>query len=143
MLRTVRDKCQGFTLIELLAIVVLLGMLSVVFMARIDNSAIASVQASRDTLVAALSFSQQAAMARSSQSHTVAINLSENTLSVTENGTPVPAYTHALPAGVVITEGTGIYTFDKLGRTTPGTITLTKGDVSARITLAASGYAHW
>ena len=137
--------CQyrGFTLIELLAILVLVGMLSIVFMVRIDNSGTASVQASRDTLVAALSFTQQAAMARSSQNHTVAINLSAHTVSVTENSSPVPAYTYTLPAGVAITEGAGTYVFDKLGRTTPGTITLAKGDVSARITLAASGYAHW
>lgn len=137
--------CQyrGFTLIELLAILVLVGMLSIVFMARIDNSGIASVQASRDTLVAALSFTQQAAMARSSQNYTVAISLSAHTVSVTENSAPVPAYTYALPTGVAITEGTGNYVFDKLGRTTPGAITLTKGDASARIFLEGSGYAHW
>ena len=136
-------QARGFTLIELLAIIILMGTLSVVLMSRIDSSGSASVQASRDTLVAALSFSQQAAMARSNQNHTVVISLSPNVISVTENGAPVPAYTHALPTGVVITEGTGIYTFDKLGRTTPSTITLTKGSASARIILEASGYAHW
>ena|SRR5690625_4662454 len=136
-------QTRGFTLIELLAIIVLVGTLSIVFMARIDNSGIASVQASRDTLVAALSFTQQAAMARSSQNYTVAISLSAHTVSVTENSAPVPAYTYALPTGVAITEGTGNYVFDKLGGTTPGAITLTKGDASARIFLEASGYAHW
>src|SRR5690625_7520700 len=113
-------QTRGFTLIELLAIIVLVGTLSIVFMARIDNSDVASVQASRDTLVAALSFSQQAAMARSSQSHTVAINLSADTLSVTENGTPDPAYTHALPAGVVTAEWPGIFSLARLCRTTTG-----------------------
>ena len=57
-------KANGFTLIELIAIIVILGVISVVAAVRFDGSDTAQLQASRDSIVAALFVAQQRAMAQ-------------------------------------------------------------------------------
>jgi hypothetical protein len=60
---------------------------------------------------------------------------------VTENGNALVGYPVSLSSGVTITAAT--FNYDKLGRTTAGSITInhTSG-TSATITVEASGYVH-
>jgi MSHA pilin protein MshC len=132
---------RGFTLIELITVVILISIISVTLFSRLGSVSTANLQASRDDLIAALFFAQQTAMARSG----VQLVLTSNSVSVTENGTPLivhsKGYPFTFPSGVS-TSALSL-TYDKLGRTTATTITLTgNGGASAVVTVEASGYAH-
>ena len=134
---------QGFTLIELIAVMIVVGILAISIFARFPDSNAASVQTSRDDIIAALFFAQQTAMARDN----IQLSITANTINVTENGNPIrihsDAYPLALPSGVNVTAVPSTYSYDKLGKTTPGSITVTRDGVSATITVEASGYAHY
>ncbi len=136
------NSCQlGFTLIELVAVLVLVGVLSVTLFFRLGNVHSAAIQSSRDDLIAALFFAQQQAMMRSN----ISLVVTSNRISVNENNAAIPgtSYPLTVPAGVALTPVT--LTYDKLGRTTATTITLTgsgnSSGVSARVRVEASGYA--
>ncbi len=137
---------SGFSLVELIAVIIVLGVISVVTLPRFANSDAAAVQSSRDQALAALFTAQQIAMARASGDNPVQVTVASDRLNVTENGTPMVAtggdYPLILPEGVTITAGTGTYTYDKLGRTQAGQIVLSRGTTSATIRVEASGYAY-
>jgi MSHA pilin protein MshC len=130
---------RGFTLIELVAVMVIVGVMSVSLFSKLGSIGSANAQAGRDDLIAALFFAQQTAMARSG----IQLVVTASTVSVTENLPPITAlqgYPLSLPSGVTATPMT--FSYDKLGRTTAGVITLSSSDGSAIITVEASGYAH-
>lgn len=136
-----RKAVQGFTLIELITVTILIGIMSVTLFSRIGNVSSTNVNAGRDDLIAALFFAQQTAMARSN----IQLIVTSNSVSVTENGTPLIVHSKGYPlsfaSGVTATPLT--FTYDKLGRTTAGTITLSSsGGISTTVTVEASGYAH-
>jgi len=135
---------RGFTLIELISVLVLISVLSISLASRFNSvTTNASVQSGRDDLIAALFFAQQTAMARSTGSN-IQLVVSSSTVTVTESGVPIviskQAYPLSFPTGVTATTGT--FTYDKLGHTTAGTITLSKSGTSATVTIEATGYAH-
>lgn len=140
---------KGFTLIELISIMVLVGVLSITLFSRLGNVHSVSVQAGRDDIIAALFFAQQTAMMRSSNGN-IKLVITSNTVSVTENNTPIAIssnyYPLTLPDGVTVTSEPDTFSFDKLGRTTAGVINLTgsgnSSGTSARIQVEASGYAY-
>jgi MSHA pilin protein MshC len=131
---------RGFTLIELIAVMVIVGVMSVVLFSRIGNFSHSHVHASRDDLIAALFFAQQAAMARSG----IQLIVTANSVSVEENGTPIvvhsQGYPLALQSGVSATPV--VFSYNKLGGTTAGVITLSGNGASASINVEATGYAH-
>jgi len=136
---------RGFSLIELIAVIIVLGIISIVVFARFDNADTVAVQTGRDQVLNALFLAQQLAMVRS-PNDSVQVSLDATSVNITENGASLNqggvSYPLTLPEGVSITAGTGDYDYDKLGRTTPATIALSRGGTSASITLEASGYAH-
>jgi len=136
-----RKRETGFTLVELITVIILVSIVSVTLFSRVGNIKSVNLQASRDDLIAALFFAQQAAMARSN----IQVIVTNNSVSVTENGTPIIVHSKGYPlnfaSGVTATPKTFIY--DKLGRTTASTITLSStGGISASVSVEASGYAH-
>lgn len=134
---------RGFTLIELIAVIIVIGVLTIGVSSRFADSNSSVVQASRDDIIAALFFAQQTAMARNN----IQLTISSNSISVTENGNPLRIHSDAYP--LIVPNGTSIiatpstFTYDKLGKTTPGRITVSRDGVSATITVEASGYAHY
>jgi MSHA pilin protein MshC len=136
------NKERGFSLIELITVMILVGVLSVSLFSRLGSSGTAAIQSGRDDVIAALFFAQQQAMMRSN----ITLVLTENTVSVNENGNPVSTnnlYPLTMPKGVTLPVLT--LTYDKLGRTTATTITVTgSGNTSgtiASVKVEASGYA--
>ncbi|MGM8227695.1 prepilin-type N-terminal cleavage/methylation domain-containing protein [Cellvibrio sp. ARAG 10.3] len=134
---------KGFTLIELVAVIIVVGIISVFLFSRVGLSINSNLQTSRDDIIAALFFAQQTAMARDN----IQLSITANTINVTENGNPIrihsDAYPLTLPSGVSVTAVPSTYSYDKLGKTTPGSITVSRDGVSATITVEASGYAHY
>jgi MSHA pilin protein MshC len=135
------EKVQrGFTLIELIAVMVIVGVMSMTLFSRLGSLKSTQVQASRDDLIAALFFAQQTAMARSG----VQLVVTASAVTVTENlppATNLPGYPLPFAQGVSAIPKT--FSYDKLGRTTAGTINLTgSSGVSAVINVEASGYVH-
>ncbi len=142
---------RGFSLVELIAVIIIIGVISVMVYPRFATSDTAAVQTGRDSLVAALFFAQQTAMARSTDDAVVAV-VDSNSVTVNVNG--LPANTPGLenpinfPSGVSVSPpGPTTFTYDKLGRivspSVPTTLTLTRGGVSAVVTVEASGYVHY
>ena len=123
---------------------ILVGVLSITLFARMGSVSTAPIQSSRDDLIAALFFAQQQAMMRSD----ITLELTANSVSVNENGTPIKVssdfYPLTVPAGVSLPALT--LSYDKLGRTTRTSIVLTRSGnssgVSATIQVEASGYAY-
>ena len=123
---------------------ILVGVLSITLFARMGSVSTAPIQSSRDDLIAALFFAQQQAMMRSD----ITLELTANSVSVNENGTPIKVssdfYPLTVPAGVSLPALT--LSYDKLGRTTRTSIVLTgsgnSSGVSATIQVEASGYAY-
>jgi MSHA pilin protein MshC len=130
---------QGFSLIELITVMILLGILSVVLFSRLGSTTTAAVQGSRDDVIAAFSLAQQTAMMRPN----ITLVVTTNTISVNENGSPIAAsnYPLTMPAGVSLAPA-ATFSYDKLGRTTAGTVTLSDSGVSAQIAIEASGYSY-
>ncbi len=140
-------KCdeRGFTLVELITVMILISIISVTLFSRLGSVNSANIQAGRDDLVAALFFAQQTAMARSTGSN-IQVVVNSNSVSVTENGTPLviskQAYPLNFPSGVTASPAVTL-SYDKLGRTTASTLTLSAaGGLSAIVIVEASGYAH-
>lgn len=136
---------KGFTLIELLTIVILVSILSVFALPRFTNSDLSDVQASRDSLVAALQLTRQLALARDSAANPIAITTTSTTITVLENTQPITfaglAYPLTLPTGVSLSPATTL-AYDKLGATGATVFTLSKGTASATVNLSATGYAR-
>src|SRR5690606_22128071 len=125
---------RGFTLIELIAVMILVGILSVALMSRVDSASSASVQAGRDSLVAALFFAQQVAMARGSSE----LRISGNSIEVRdENDNLIPGYPLVLQGASFDPETPPtLLSYDRLGRTTGVDITLiNNAGVSATVTV--------
>lgn len=135
---------NGFTLIELIAVMILVGILSVTLMSRMSGVNTAGVQAGRDSLIAACFFAQQTAMARAGSGNTIQLSVSGSTVNVTENGSSLVGYPLTLSGNVSMSASPSTYTYDKLGRTAPGSVTISHSSGAAvTITLDASGYAHY
>jgi MSHA pilin protein MshC len=134
---------RGFTLLELIAILIMIGVLATAFVYRVNVVPTSIVQTSRDDIIAALFFAQQTAMARDN----IQLSINANRVDITENGNSIrihsDAYPLTLPSGVSVTSTRPTYAYDKLGKTTPGSITVSRDGVSATITVEASGYAHY
>lgn len=135
----------GFTLIELIAVVILISIISVTAMSRFSSLYITKVQAGRDDLIAACFFAQQIAMARSSSTNVVRLVVSTSSISVTENNSPISTgelkFPMSFSSGVSASPAT-TFVFDKLGRTTAGTITLAASGATVAVIVESSGYAH-
>lgn len=134
-------KQNGFSLIELVSVLIIISVISFTVSSRFGFFSTASVQASRDDIIAALFYAQQTSMARDD----IRLVITNTTVSVTENNVDISigsgAYPLSFARGVTAVPITFLY--DKLGHTTAGTISLTgSSGASATITVEASGYVH-
>ncbi|MDQ2075230.1 prepilin-type N-terminal cleavage/methylation domain-containing protein [Marinimicrobium sp. ABcell2] len=136
---------RGFSLIELMAVILVIAVISVVAYPRFTDTNVASVQTGRDQALSVITYAQQIAMARASATNPIEVIVSANSIDVRESGASLrpyaDAYPESLPTGVSATPAT--FQFDKLGRTTPSSITFSRGGVTATIQVEASGYAHY
>ncbi len=132
--------------------IILLGIVAASVSPRFSDGSGARLQASRDDVVAALFYAQQIAMARDdgdaggnnpitfSLASATSITVQEDGSALTQGGVVYPL---TLANGVTVTMApAGALHYDKLGRTTASTITLTSGSVNVAVNVSASGYAN-
>lgn len=127
---------------ELLTVVLILGVLSVGLSGRFSSSSSFQTMATRDDIVAGLFYAQQIAMARDSASNNVQFVSTANSFDILEAGTSIGngIYPVTLPSGFSLTAVT--LNYDKLGRTSATTLTLSDGSSSATINVSETGYAE-
>lgn len=144
------DKEGGFTLVELIAVLVIIGVLAGTAATRLFSPSTYQLQAARDLVVTALYAAQQRAMTQSGAVQFIAsadqIDLRQDvngdgvfspTESIWAGGQQYPV---AIEAGVSLSPQT--LSYDRLGRTSAASISVTKGSATLSITVTASGYAY-
>ena len=150
-MRVERTKtvARGFTLIELTVVIVIVGILAVVAVAKLSGVDAFEVQVF-DSTKSAVRFAQKVAVA---QRTNVVVVVNANNVSVCYTnpacGSPVTdpttgqAMTLSAPTGVSVT-GPASVSFDGLGRATPGaTITVNGAGISRSLVIEQeTGYVH-
>lgn len=134
-----RSGSFGFTLVELIAVILILAALAVAATPRFMSGESISVQTVRDSIIMAFAQAQQIAMAQGEASVVVtstSIDVRSSGVSVSWPGASNP---YNFPSPARVSSGTGIWQFDKLGRTESGTIVIND---QVSITVEASGYAY-
>jgi len=149
-LETIKRKARGFTMIELTMVMVIVGVLAVVAVAKLSGVNNFEVQGFFESTKATVRFAQKLAIA---QRRKVAVVVNANSVSVCYanpgcvasviDPTTGQAMLLSVPTGVSIT-GPGTVSFDGLGRATPGgTITIASAGVTRSLVIEKdTGYVH-
>lgn len=136
-------NAQGFTLVELVSIIVVLSIISVTVLNSRSNSDAQRVQASRDQVLLALRSARHLAMAKASAGRSIEfVALASNdSIDVQDAGSSVSLgaanYPYVLGQGIEISDAT--FRFDKMGRTTAGSISISASDASVTVSVSANG----
>lgn len=143
-------QAKGFTFVELIAVLLIVGVLTVVTTSRFTSSAAYELQATRDTLVAAFRSAQQLAMTRSApvqlstSSNQIDIRIDSdgnNTFDVSESVTmDGKRYPISIRTSQSLDPAT--FLFDRLGRTSAANLDLTQGSSSVLIAVSSNGHVE-
>lgn len=137
-------SAKGFSLIELIAVIIILGVIAVTVASKFSGNATMQLQASRDTVVAALLAAQQRAMAQTADVRAVIsgsqVNVEKNN-GTTWQSIRVGNVQYPVNISAQVT-GTHTLQFNRLGKTTADTIPLQQGGASVAITVSASGFSY-
>lgn len=141
---------RGFSLVELVTIMVIIGVLGSVSVTKMMPNAIIQLQGARDLVVSALFVAQQQAMAQASP---VRVSVAGGAVDIRRDdnrdgvfaaneslrfaGTQYPL---TLPGKISVSHATLDY--DRLGRTSDSTISLSKGGASVTVAVSEAGYAR-
>ncbi|NIO42152.1 MAG: prepilin-type N-terminal cleavage/methylation domain-containing protein [Burkholderiales bacterium] len=148
--RASRSIARGFTLVELTVVLIIVGVLAVVVVAKLTDVNSFEVQGFFDSTKATVRFAQKLAVAQRTK---VVVVVTANTVSVcyTNPGCASPAIDLATgqamlltaPAGVSLT-GPASVSFDGLGRASPGgTISVNAGGIARTLVIEQdTGYVH-
>ncbi|WP_299973526.1 hypothetical protein [uncultured Pseudoteredinibacter sp.] len=136
-------RFEGFTLVELVSIIVILAIISITVMGVSNSGDAQRVQASRDQVLLALRSARHLAMAKASAGRSIQfVALASNdTIDVQDAGTSVSLgaanYPYVLGQGIEISDAS--FRFDKMGRTSAGSISISASDASVTISVSANG----
>ena len=150
-MRTRLSYSKGFNLIELVAVIIIVSIIGTVVLNKLTPTEAFQLQSSRDQVLAAFFSAQQLALAQDAQVQ-LSINASRQVdlrqdtdndtsfadeSSVYVGGTQYPI---TIPSNQSISTGT--FTFDKLGQTASGSISLSQNSSSVSINVSGTGYAY-
>lgn len=143
-------RTRGFSLVELVTVLIIIGVLAASSTSLFIPSTTFQMQAARDQIVAALAAAQQRAMSRA---NAIQVNTSGNQIDVREDtdGDGNFATSASVSMGGVQypltllanqTVSNASFTFNRLGETNGGTLTLSQSGASVAIEVTDSGYAY-
>ncbi len=139
-------SAAGFTLIELITVLLIVSVIGVYVSYQRGSISWAQLQTSRDDLVAALFYAQQVAMARDDADNPVTFVATSSSIRVQVDGADIGRdYPLSLMEGVTLSNAGGLpltLNYDKLGRTTATTFSLSGGGSSIDVIVSSSGYAY-
>lgn len=132
--------CQrGFTLVELISVLIIVAVLGVIATSRFISNSSFELQEARDQVVLAFRSAQQLAMTQtgsvSFQSAASSIDIRQDGSSVTVNGVQYP-----LSFSGNQSISTSVFSFDRLGRTDSGTMTLSNSGSSVTLSISSAGH---
>lgn len=145
---SVKARHSGFTVIELVAVIVVIAAISVTVSQRLIPANTYQVQSARDQLITAFVAAQQRAMTRSA---VVEISVGASQIDIQEDtdndGTPdtsilLAGQTYPLTLQASASLSSATFTFDRLGQTSPDTISVTAGSSSVNVTVTSTGYIY-
>jgi len=134
---------KGFTLVELVSIIVVLAIIAVTVIGSTNSGDAQRVQASRDQVLLALRSARHLAMAKASAGRSIEfVALASNdSIDVQDAGSSVSLgaanYPYVLGQGIEISDAT--FRFDKMGRTTAGSISISASEASVTVSVSANG----
>lgn len=145
-----RQLCAGFTLIELIAVLVILGIVSVVAIGKFLSPDVYALQAARDQTLLCIQAAQQLAM---TQSRSVRVLLSGTTIDVrkdannngvfaSDESVALGAVTYPITLAQGVSVSTSTLNFNSLGEVAASTVTLTQQARTLNITISATGFAR-
>lgn len=130
---------RGFTLVELISVLIIVAVLGVIATSRFISNSSFELQEARDQVVLAFRSAQQLAMTQadsvSFQSTASSIDIRQDGSSVTVNGVQYP-----LSFSGNQSISTSVFSFDRLGRTDPGTMTLSNNGSSVSLSISSAGH---
>ena len=143
-----RTAVRGFSLLELISVLVIIGVVSTVVLARGFSNDIFVLQAARDDMGSAIIVAQQHAL---SQPSAIRLLASGSTIDIRkdENDDKVFSADESLRHGttlfpIQISDGVRIIEveldFDRLGRTSPSRISLYKADRRVDVNVSKMGF---
>ena len=132
---------QGFTLVELIAVLILVGILGTFAVSSTIPSAFAQLQASRDTLITAFYVAQQKAMI---QAEPIELEVTASGVDIRQAGSSLNVGGTRYPLSWLANQSStpATFRFDRLGKTSAGSITLSQNDASLTLTVSATGYVY-
>ncbi|VUD56780.1 hypothetical protein TDB9533_02395 [Thalassocella blandensis] len=134
---------EGFSLIELIAILLIIGVIggSIIKNSSVNTTGM-KLQSSRDQVVSAFFMAQQLAMATDAEVKLVISNTNEVDVQVDGNSTTVGDARFPITLGNDQTLTETEFTFDRLGKTSASTLTLSQGSETVQITVSSAGYVN-
>lgn len=139
-------KAGGFTLVELVSIIVILSIISITVMGVGNSGDAQRVQASRDQVLLALRSARHLAMAKASSSRAIEFiaSAADDSIDVRDGGSSITlggvSYPYTLGQGIQITDAS--LSFDKMGRSSAASISISTSDASVAVTVSANGAAR-
>jgi MSHA pilin protein MshC len=131
---------------ELIAVILIVSVIGVYVANQRNSVSWAQLQTSRDNLVAALFYAQQVAMSRDDVGSQVTFVASNADIRIQVNNANIGTdYPFSFINGIVLSNDDGLpltLNYDKLGRTTATTFTLSGGGSSIDVNVSSSGYAY-
>ena len=143
-------KNKGFTLVELVAVLLIVAVLASTASIRFLSNSTFQLQASRDQLVSAIKSAQQLAMI---QADRVQLQTGPNGIDIQQDrdgsgnfSSDESVYMDGVQYPLVLKSSQTIsnnsFLFDRLGRTSPGFVTLTQEGNAVTVTISSSGHAE-
>lgn len=143
-------KQDGFSLVELIAVLIIVGLLAATATSTLIPSTSFQLQASRDQIVTAFFSAQQKAMTQQTpvavvtSAGQVDIRMDSNGNNTFDPGESITVGGVNYPIPLLANQSlpNATFRFNRLGYTTPGSVTLSQSGANVAITVTATGYTY-